>query len=130
LLEQIAALVGVAKQQAQLTQALNTSSETTLEYARKTGADTKASTDLARDTVRLTRWAIWIAVLSPILSALIGIGVSVYLDRRNSMANEERAKAEQSLRQQEIRILDAISQRLATQTPAPVVLPPKRVRQR
>jgi nucleoid-associated protein YgaU len=47
--------------------------------------------------------------LSPIVSALIGIGVSIYLDKKNNSANQVRENAGKAVRDSEIKVLNEIS---------------------
>lgn len=124
LIDQIDALVDVAKEQANLTVAIRQTAEATLQYSIQTGQEAKASTELARTSTDLTRagvhlskLALGIAIAAPIFSAMIGIAVSVYLDHRNTLANERRESAQSAISQQEIRVLNEISRRLAQPPP-------------
>jgi len=77
----IAALVDVAKHQAELTQAIFRSNEATLAYSIKAGDEARAATTLAGKGLRLTRLAVLIAIVSSILSAIIGVAVPVSLQQ-------------------------------------------------
>jgi hypothetical protein len=97
--KRVDALLEIAKQQATLTEAINESTQATLRSAVQSG--------------HLARIAIFVAIVSPFISALIGIGFSVYLDRRHSTANDVGAVQEHTLRAQEVKVLNDISVRLA-----------------
>jgi hypothetical protein len=129
-------LAETAERQAELIQALNEAAKATLELAYQASQEAKASTELARtsteisrSSLKLTRSAVWIAIISPIFSAIIGIGVSVYLNARNNAANQVRDDVEKSLRQKELGILNDISGRLAadakSRADAPSTVAPK-----
>ena len=60
-------LVEVARQQAELTQAINKTSTLALESAIQSSAEAKSATDLARKSLKLTRWAIIINIVIAIL---------------------------------------------------------------
>jgi hypothetical protein len=99
--ESVAALVEVARNQANLTLTIR-----------------ESTVQSGKTSAKFARMALWVAIISPIVSALIGIGVSVYLDRRNATADSLRLKEERSFRQQEIRVLGDISAQLASDAKA------------
>jgi hypothetical protein len=100
------------------------------QYALETGKEAKASTELSRASMRITRWALLIAVISTISGVLI----PVYLDRRASASNAAHDAAEATFRQQEINLFKSIDARLADETkvradlankPVPSVIHPR-----
>ena len=103
----IEALIQVAERQAELIQVMTESAKATLEMASQSSVEARASTDLARtstelarSSLRFTRVALWIAVVS----VVINIGVSIYLNHSNNTAD---------LRSQEVQVLRGLSERLA-----------------
>jgi hypothetical protein len=114
----IAALVDVAKHQAELTQAIFRSNEATLAYSIKAGEEARASTALAGKSLQLTRLAVLIAIVSSILSAIIGVAVPVYLNDRNAKVNEQSTREERALREREVHTLNEISLQLAADAKA------------
>jgi hypothetical protein len=110
----VEALIQVAERQAELIQVMNESAKATLELASQSSLEAKASTELARTSTELarsslqfTRFALWIAVIS----IVINIAVSIYLNQRNSSTD---------LRSREVQILNDISSRLAADAKARV----------
>jgi len=101
-------LVDVARQQAELSQAIRTSADLALKYAVQSGEDAKAATLLARKSVRLTLIAIGVAIIV----AIAGIAVNFNL----SNSADARLK-------EEIRVLGDISGKLQQLNDRPVVNP-------
>jgi hypothetical protein len=101
LTDTVTQLVDVARQQAELSQAIRNASDLALKNAIQSGDEAKAATQLARKSVRLTFGAIVVAVIIGILT----VGVTVYENRRESANVENR-------RQEEIRVLREISGQL------------------
>jgi hypothetical protein len=90
-------LVDVARQQAELSQAIRTSADLALKYAIQSGEDAKAATLLARKGVRLTAIAITVAMLIA--------AVSIVVNRNLSNSTDVRLK-------EEIRLLQQLNDRL------------------
>jgi hypothetical protein len=84
LTDTVTQLVDVARQQAELSQAIRNASNLALQNAIQSGNESKAATELARRSVRLTFRAIVVAVLVGILT----IGVSLYQSHRDSATAE------------------------------------------
>jgi hypothetical protein len=97
LTDAVAQLVRVAQQQAELSQAIRDSSDVALHYAIRSREEATAATLLARKGVRLTFWAIVVAILTAGLSMGINLYLSAGMDNRV---------------QQEIHILHEISDEL------------------
>ena len=98
-------LVDVARQQAELSQAIRTSADLALKYAIQAGEDAKAATLLARKGVRLTSFAITVAII-------VGL-VSIAVSYRLSNSTDVRLK-------QEIQLLGDISRKLQQLNDRPV----------
>ena len=92
LTDTVTQLVDVARQQAELSQAIRNASDLALKNAIQSGDEAKSATQLARKSVRLTFGAIIVAIIIGILN----VGVTVYENRR----------------QEEIRVLREISSQL------------------
>jgi hypothetical protein len=75
-------LVDVARQQAELSQAIRTTTELALKYAIQSGEDAKAATLLARKSVRLTAVAITIAIITTVASIVVSYSLSNSTDAR------------------------------------------------
>jgi hypothetical protein len=103
----IKALVDVAKKEADLTDAINKSTETALGYAINSSKDAATAT-------KLVRFSIWIAIFS----VFIGTAVTLYLDNRNNAVANSHFAEEQAVRQQEVRTLNEISAQLAAEAKA------------
>jgi hypothetical protein len=101
LTDTVTQLVDVARHQAELSQAIRNASDLALQNAIQSGNEAKAATELARRSVRLTFWAIIVAVIVGILS----IGFSLYENLRESATAEGH-------RQEEIRVLRNMSGQL------------------
>ncbi len=94
-------LVEVARQQAELSQAIRNTSDHALENSIQSGNEAKAATQLARKSVGLTRWAIIVSSVIAILSNAL----MFYVNQGGNSTGE-------ALRQEEIRILRDISSEL------------------
>ena len=75
-------LVDVARQQAELSQAIRTSADLALKYAVQSGEDAKAATLLAQKSVRLTLVAIMVAIIAAIASIAVNYNLSNSADVR------------------------------------------------
>ncbi len=94
-------LVDVARQQAELSQAIRNASDLALQNAIQSGDQAKAATRLARKGVWLTFGAIIVAIIFGVLT----VGVSLYETGHESANVENR-------QQEEIRVLREISDQL------------------
>lgn len=109
--DSIIALVGLAKQQASFTQAINDSTQAALKYAIQSGEEAKVATKVARTSMRITFGALVVTVIS--------LFVSVYLQQRSSAATDRYIREERILHEQELRVLKDISAGLAATTKTP-----------
>jgi len=75
-------LVEVARQQAELSQAIRATSDLALKYAIQSGEDAKAATQLARKSVKLTFVAIVVAIITTLLSIAASYKLSNSTDER------------------------------------------------
>jgi hypothetical protein len=101
-------LVDVARQQAELSQAIRGSADLALKYAVQSGEEAKAATVLARKSVGLTL----IAIVVAIIAAVAGIAVNYYLNNSTDVRLRE-----------EIRMLGDISHKLQQINDRPVTNP-------
>jgi hypothetical protein len=101
-------LVDVARQQAELSQAIRTSADLALKYAVQSGEEAKAATLLARKSVRLTFIAIAVAIIAAIASIAVNYNLSNSADIRVK---------------EEIRVLGDISGKLQQLNGRPVINP-------
>jgi hypothetical protein len=101
LTDTVTQLVDVARQQAELSQAIRNASDLALQTAIQSGDEARAATQLARKSVRLTFGAIIVAIII----AILNVSVAVYEKHRESATADDR-------RQEEIRVLREISGQL------------------
>jgi hypothetical protein len=106
LIGSVTQLVGVARQQAELSQAIRDASDLALNYAIQSGEEAKAATQLARKGVWLTFGAIMVALITAILSVAVNFHLGTATDGRL---------------QEEIRLLREISGQLKALNSRPPV---------
>ncbi len=94
LTDEVAALIDLAKQQANLTQALHETTKAALELAAQSGEEAKASSELAKISIDLSRTGVSIANKALIVTIIVGalsvvtsIAVPIYLDYHHQTAD-------------------------------------------
>lgn len=106
--ENIRHLIDVAKEQAELTLAINESTKAALQYAEQVSLEAKASTELSRISMQIARYALVVAVISTIL----GVVIPLYTDHQGRASNDSRIQQENIAREQELKVLGKLSDQL------------------
>ena len=108
LTDTVTQLVDIAKQQAELSLAISKSADLTLKYAIQSGEDAKAATQFARKSNRMAL----IAIVITIITALGSIAASYKLSNSTDVRLQE-----------EIRLLNDISNKLQSPKDVPAIRP-------